>query len=77
MSRSKRKHPFRSLTLAESDKADKVASHRGYRKRVKQALSPALETPLPLERQFTNVWSMAKEGKSRFDPRACPWMMRK
>ena len=77
MSRSRRKHPFRGLTLADSEKADKVASHRGYRKRVNQTLSPTLETPLPLERQFTNVWSMAKEGKTRFDPRTDPRMMRK
>ena len=77
MARSRRKNPFRGLTLADSEKADKVASHRRYRKALKQALSSTLETPLPLERQLTNAWSMAKEGKARFDPRAYPRMMRK
>jgi hypothetical protein len=77
MARSKRKTPAGGVTAAASEKVDKVASHRRYRKALKQALEPTLETPLPLERELTNRWSMAKEGKARFDPREQPRRMRK
>jgi hypothetical protein len=77
MARSKRKTPVSGVTMAVSEKADKVASHRRHRKALKQALVPTLETPLPLERELTNRRSMAKEGKWRFDPREQPRRMRK
>ena len=77
MSRSRKKTPITGVTLAESEKQDKAKSHRRYRKAVKLAISPDLETPLPTERQLTNPWDMAKEGKSRYDPRPAPKQMRK
>jgi hypothetical protein len=60
-----------------SEKADKVASHRRLRRVVRLAINPELETPLPLERQLTNTWSMAKDGKAYFDAKANPRLMRK
>lgn len=77
MSRSRRKTPITGVTLAESEKKDKVASHRSYRKTVAQLVTPTLETPLPTERQLTNPWSMAKEGKARYDPSLPKKRMRK
>ena len=77
MARSKRKTPVRGVTTAESEKADKVASHRKLRRVTKQVIQPRLETPLPLERELTNPWSMTKDGKARFDPRKHPRLMRK
>ena len=77
MARSKRKTPVRGVTTAESEKADKVASHRKLRRVAKQAITPELETPLPVERGLTNPWSMAKDGKARFDPRESPKLVRK
>lgn len=73
--RSRRKTPVRGITSAESEKADKVASHRVYRRTLKQSIDRALEAPLPRERQLTNPWSMAKDGKTRFDPDKSPKLM--
>ena len=77
MARSKRKTPVRGVTTAESEKADKAASHRKLRRFVKQAIDSAFDTPLPSERQLTDPLSLAKDGKIRFDPRKHPRLMRK
>jgi hypothetical protein len=77
MSGSRRKTPIAGITLAESEKRDKLASHRRYRRRLKQLIAPDLQTPLPTERQLTDPWSMAKDGKARFDPRKAPKLLRK
>lgn len=77
MARSKRKTSITGITTAVSEKSDKVASHRRIRRVVKQAITPELETPLPLERELTNTWSMAKDGKTYFDQKVHPRLMRK
>lgn len=77
MTRSRRKTPVRGVTTAESEKDDKVASHRAYRRTLKPLIHAALETPLPTERQITNPWSMDKDGKVRFNPARSPKLMRK
>lgn len=77
MSRSKRKTPVRGITTSESEKAEKVAGHRKVRRAVKQAVASRSEAPLPHERELTNPWAMAKDGKFRFDPRKTPRLMRK
>jgi len=68
MSRSRKKTPITGVTLAESEKQDKAASHRRYRRTLKQLVNPDLQTPLPTEQQLTNPWHMAKEGKATYDP---------
>ena len=68
MSRSRKKTPITGVTLAESEKKDKVATHRVYRHAVNKLVTPDLETPLPTEKQLTNPWDMAKEGKAKYDP---------
>lgn len=76
MSRSNRRAPVRGITSAESEKSEKAASHRKVRRAVRVAI--AREAPvLPQERELTNPWSMAKDGKARFDPAANPKLMRK
>ena len=77
MTKSRRKTPVRGITSAESEKEDKAASHRAYRRTLKQMIDPSLETPLPTEQQITNPWSMAKDGKTRFNPAKSPKLMRK
>jgi hypothetical protein len=77
MSRSRRKTPITGITLAESEKKDKVASHRVYRHAVNKLVTPGLETPLPTEQQLTNPWDMAKEGKAKYDPTLPPKRLRK
>lgn len=67
MSRSRKKTPITGVTLAESEKQDKAASHRRYRRVLKLLVVPDLATPLPTEQQLTNPWDMAKEGKARYD----------
>jgi hypothetical protein len=76
MSRSHRKTPIRGITSAVSEKSDKAAAHR----KVRHAVRIALETDapvLPHEKELTNPWSMAKDGKAVFDPNANPELMRK
>ena len=77
VTRSNRNTPVRGVTTAESEKADKAASHRRLRRVAKQTIESTPETPVPLERKLTNPWSMAKDGKFRFDPRMHPRLMRK
>ena len=76
MSRSNRKTPVRGVTAAESEKSDKAASHRKLRRAARDAI--AVGNPvMPVERQLTNPWSMAKDGKYRFDPVVYRKLMRK
>lgn len=64
MSRSRRKHPFIAICSAESEKGDKVRNHRRYRRAVKLALHAEAEI-LPIEKELSNPWAMAKDGKVR------------
>ena len=76
MSRSQRKTPIRGITSADSEKSDKAAGHRKVRRAVRVAIEQ--EAPvLPHENELTNPWSMAKDGKMRFNPAASPKLMRK
>lgn len=77
MSRSRRKTPITGVTLAESEKKDKLASHRIYRRTLKQLITPDLETPLPTEQQLTNPWSMAKDGKLGYNQKLPKKLLRK
>ena len=76
MSRSRRKMSIRGIASADSEKSDKAASHRKIRRAVRVAV--AQDAPvLPQERELTNPWLMAKDGKAFFDPGTCPELMRK
>ena len=79
MSRSKRKTPICGVTTASSEKEDKTLSHRKTRARVAQELlkDPEEATPPLHDRDVTNPWSMAKDGKQKFDPKKYPGLMRK
>jgi hypothetical protein len=77
MTRSRRRTPVRGITLSDSEKADKVASHRRIRRAVRQVVAVGPEALLPFEKQLTNPYSMAKDGKRRFDPVKTPKLMRK
>lgn len=63
--------------MSESEKKDKVASHRKLRRTVRQIVPIAPDAVLPTEKQLTNPYSMAKDGKTRFDPVQLPALMRK
>lgn len=78
MARSRKKTPRRGITTASSEKQDKRLYNRCFRRVSKQALkiNPEREV-LPQLREYSNPWSMAKDGKVRFDPKKHPEWMRK
>jgi hypothetical protein len=77
MARSRRKTPVRGITTSESEKSDKAASHRKIRRAVRQIVPVEPDAVLPLEKELTNTFSMAKDGKARFDPKKSPSLLRK
>ena len=78
MSRSRKKTPVHGMTTARSEKKDKRLYNRRFRRVSKQALqfNPEQEV-LPHLREYSNPWSMDKDGKVRFDPKKHPEWMRK
>jgi hypothetical protein len=79
MARSRRKTPKCGVTTAESEKKDKVLSHRATRSATKQALLKDEDAAIPplRDRDVTNTYSMSKDGKQSFDPKKWPKGMRK
>ena len=81
MSRSRKKTPVceHFFSNADSEKEDKRIWHRRMRAAILVRLHDADpdEVLLPHEREVSNVWGMAKDGKCRFDPREYPQLMRK
>lgn len=67
MSRSKRKTSIMGFTTARSEKEDKRINNRKLRKRIKVAMREDAEI-FPLDREVSNVWTMAKDGKQMFNP---------
>jgi hypothetical protein len=65
MSRSRRKVPIAGITTARSEASDKYHNHHKLRQRVKVAMRGEAEV-LPLMREVTNLWWMAKDGKRWF-----------
>lgn len=68
MSRSRKKSPVHGVTIAESEKKDKKAWHSKLRHTVKQILSKVgfdnmEDVQLPLEKEVSDPWNMAKDGK--------------
>ena len=78
MARSRRKSPVRGITTSESDKRDKQAAHRTERRRVRHVVKSEPETEvLPHTRELSDPWSMAKDGKLRFNAAKHARLMRK
>lgn len=80
MSRSRRKKPFASITVAgfnRSDKEDKRRCNQILRSRNKQLLAKGDDEKLITKNEALNVYTFRKDGKRRFDPKRHPDMMRK
>lgn len=78
MSHSSRRHPVIGITTATSEKSDKQLAHRRHRRRVHVVLDQDPDTPvLPHSRETSDRWTMAKDGKQRFDPRRFSELLRK
>ena len=78
MSRSRRKLPFIGITTAVSEKEDKRFANRKERRVNRNILHTTVDdTLLRHKREVGNPWLFAKDGKSRFDPKAHPELARK
>jgi hypothetical protein len=78
MSRSRRKLPFTGITTAVSEKEDKRFANRKERRVNRTILHTTVDdTRLRHKRDVGNPWLFAKDGKSRFDPKAYPDLVRK
>jgi hypothetical protein len=61
VSRSRKKRPFAGITTAESEAIGKRIWHRRYRHAANMAVSSGAD--VPDERQHSDVWLLAKDGK--------------
>jgi hypothetical protein len=78
MSRSKRKHPIAGMCASASERREKREANRNIRKLVRITLAQRPEADvLPHKRAVSDVWSLPKDGKGRFDARKYPKLMRK
>jgi hypothetical protein len=82
MSRSRRKTPKMGITMAASEKAEKVQAHRRVRRATKVATEMlALEGEdapvLEVEHPRTGSWQFVKDGKCWFGPGGGLWWIPK
>lgn len=78
MSRSRKKTPMGRMTGASSEKWDKRVANRRLRRRVKEALAQdPLGDVLPAQRELSDPWTMAKDGKKWHDPLRHPGVLEK
>lgn len=80
MSRSRRKHPFCSITCSgfrRGEKRDKQIANGRMRVAERAWLAGERERPDPVIREVVNVYCFSKDGKHRFDPQRYPELSRK
>ncbi len=78
MSNSRRKTSICGHTNSCSEKQDKRVYNRRYRHACKQILNVEPEKELlPHLKEYSNPWSMDKDGKTWFDAAEYPKRMRK
>ena len=78
MSRSRKKTPIAGMTNAASEKWEKRIANRRERRCVKEALAEdPLADVLPVRRELSDPWTMAKDGKKWFDLRRFPGVLNK
>lgn len=76
MSRSRKRTPVSGNTIAESDKAFKVISHRQERAAARSAAVSDEDAGPPHPKEHGNPWKSQKDGKHWFGGRH-PHLMRK
>lgn len=80
MARSRRHTPIMGINTAGSEKQDKRQANRIHRSAarciVKRDTDPDA-TVLPIVREVSNEWLMAKDGRTWFGHRSTPKLMRK
>ena len=79
MARSRRHTPIASITTAASEKQDKRWANRNHRSATRRAVKRDTDpdaTVLPILRDVSDEWAMAKDGRSWFGQHI-PKLMRK
>lgn len=79
MARSRRRTPITSMTTMASEKQDKRWANRNHRSALRRALKRMVDpdaTVLPILRDVSDPWAMAKDGRSWLGHH-CPELMRK
>ena len=79
MARSRRHTPIASITTAVSEKQDKRWANRIHRSAIRRAIKRSADpdaTVLPILREVSDEWAMAKDGRSWFGHHI-PKLMRK
>jgi hypothetical protein len=62
--------------MADSEKQDKQIWHRRWRSKIRQLLHMIEaddDVMLPNEKDVSDPWDMAKDGKQRYQPRGFNW----
>ena len=78
MSRSRKKNPFHGITSLKSEKEDKRNANRAERRVNNQILQSTGDgDSLKVTNEVSNVATMDKDGKFRFDPKEFPKLVRK
>ena len=79
MARSRRHTPIASITTAASEKQDKRWANRIHRSAARRAIKGSIDLDaivLPILREVSDEWAMAKDGRSWFGHHF-PKLMRK
>lgn len=66
MSRSRKRSPFSGITTADSEAIGKRIWHRRYRRAANVAV--ATDQDIPDEREHSDPWLLAKDGKQYLAP---------
>ena len=69
MARSRRRIPIASITTAASEKQNKRWANRNHRSAGRRAIKCSTDpdaTVLPIMREVSDEWAMAKDGRSWF-----------
>ena len=78
MSRSMRKTPIRGISSSDSERTDKQAWHRLFRRTNRRILkTTGLQDDLKTRNELSSTWDMAKDGKSWFNPQRWRKWLRK
>ena len=78
MSKSFKKSPFSAVTTSVTEKHDKRLANRSNR-RINKVIAQDCEDSIEFKliRETSDVWSMSKDGKYRFNPVKNKKLMRK
>lgn len=79
MSRSKKKTPITGMACTQSERQDKKEWHGRMRSKVRESLAhcDGEDTPVVRDKDVSDTWDFAKDGKRWFDKLKFPKLTRK